>query len=248
MGKLSKKVSGKHAGTFILPSGTRKKFPYFAICIANILQEKFPKTFVVGGAVRNLLLNKKIIDVDLATSATPVEVIKLLKANKIPYSDQHKSLGIIIAFGSGKNSKQKLEIATFRKEVYGKSRFPKVSFIKNPRLDSQRRDFTINALYYSVADNSILDFHGGIADLQKKQIKFIGKPLTRIKEDPLRIVRAYRFQIQYKLNLEKQTAKVLDENKIIVKKISNSRVKREINALTSMQQQKKLQKVIHNAS
>lgn len=228
---------------FILPVSAQKKLPNFAIDIFNILVKQFPKTYIIGGAVRNILLKEKVRDLDIATSAKPDQVEKLLKKNHIPHSSAHKKFGVIVARSS---REQTIEIATFRAEVYGKSRFPKVTFIPTPKQDSLRRDFSINALYYSLEANAILDFHDGLDDILNKKIKFIGNAKKRILEDPLRIVRAYRFALQYNLSIDKKTETLLQTNKHLLKKISSARIKREINSLTPKKLQKTLQKVIHS--
>lgn len=229
-------------GIFILPKTAQRKLPHYAICVFNIIVNKFPKTYITGGAVRNILLNKKVSDVDLATSAKPIQVLKLLKADKISCSARYSQFGIIVA----ETQNQTLEIATFRKDVYGQSRFPKVSFINSPKQDSARRDFTINALYYSLEANAVLDFHDGIEDLAKRRLRFIGNTKKRILEDPLRIVRAYRFALQYKLSIDKQTETTLQAHKHLLKTISKTRLQKEISALQPKKLQKTLQKVIHS--
>lgn len=223
-------------------------FPKFALHIHNIISFGFPKTFFVGGAVRNVLLNKKISDIDIATSAKPKQVITLLKKNNIPYSTAYEKFGVIVAKVNSGKSAQQIEIATFRKDRYAGSRYPAITFSNSPKIDSNRRDFTINALYYNPMTGELLDFHDGLTDLKKKVLKFIGNPIKRIQEDPLRIVRAYRFQLQYKLKFEKISGQAFRQNKTFLKKISAARVAREINALTSLQLRKQLQKVIHNLS
>ncbi len=212
--------------------------PKIASKIHNIISFGFPKTFFVGGAVRNFLLGKKIIDVDIATSATPKQIIKLLEQNKIKYNSKHAKFGVIIAEG--------IEITTFRKDHYSASRYPTVVFTRSAKTDSIRRDFTINALYYNPITKELLDFYGGTKDIKKRLIRFIGDPAKRITEDPLRIVRAYRFSLQYKLKFAKETEQALKLNMHLLKNISQTRLAKEINCLASKNLQKQLQKVIHN--
>jgi tRNA nucleotidyltransferase/poly(A) polymerase len=228
---------------FILPQTAQKKLPYFAICVYNILAKQFPKTYFVGGVVRNILLNKKVGDLDLVTSALPTQVEKLLKANGIAFNSEHKKFGIIV----GKSKlKQTIEIATFRGETYGKSRFPKVVFIANAKQDSKRRDFTVNALYYSLDANAVLDYHDGLTDILERELHFIGNAQKRIIEDPLRIIRAYRFASQYNLSIDKKLEKILQSNLHLLNTISASRIQREINLVSSQKMKTKLEKVIHS--
>lgn len=219
-----------------------KQFPKFSLEVIKVLSKKFPETFFVGGAVRNILLNQKIADIDIATSAHPMQIEVLLKNAGIKFSNEHKNMGVIMA----SRSKQTLEITTFRKEVYGKTRFPKVAFVTNPKLDSQRRDFTVNAFYYSPISKRLLDFHGGLKDISLHQLKFIGNTKKKIEEDPLRIVRAFRFQLQYNLQIDKKTLQVLHTNINLLKKVSKTRLQKEINSVTSQKLKKQLQKVIHS--
>ncbi len=206
---------------------------------------KYPKTYIVGGAIRNILLKRSVGDVDIATSATPEQVIKCLKEKGILFSSAHKNFGIIVAISK---TGKKVEIATFRKEVYGKSRFPKVTFVPNHKKDSVRRDFTINALYYSVKDNEVTDFHDGLKDILDKRIRFIGNIKNKITEDPLRIVRAYRFALEYNLKIDTKLENILSKHKNLLQKINPDRVQREINCVASQKIRKQLQKVIHSNS
>ncbi len=228
---------------FILPKTTKHKLPYFAVCVVEMLEKHFPKTYVVGGAVRNLLLKQKVGDTDIATSAKPEQVMNILKMNGIKYSAEHKKFGVILAKS---NAKQTLEITTFRTDTYNKTRFPKVSFITSPAQDSRRRDFTINALYYSLSEGAVMDYNDGLEDILNKNLAFIGNAKKRIQEDPLRIVRAYRLALQYNLTIDKKLENILQSNLPLLKKISSARIEREIKVVTSQKIKKQLQKVIHS--
>lgn len=224
---------------------TTNLFPKFALKIHELISEQFPKTYFVGGAVRNILLGFKIVDVDIATSALPEQVCALLKSNKISFSDENKRFGIIVA----KQGKQLVEIATFRKELYSsKSRFPKVTFSKNPSIDSKRRDFTVNALYYSPHTKELLDFHKGLSDLNDKRLKFIGDTYKKISQDPLRIIRALKFSEQYNLQIDSSTKKILNTNLHLLKKVNDKRLQKEISNVKTKKLKNYLQKVIHSNS
>lgn len=217
-------------------------FPKFSLEIFSILSEKFPQTYFVGGAVRNVLLNKKIVDVDLATSALPQEVSALLFSSKVKHSKLHQKLGIIVA----ELRNQKVEIATFRKEKYTKSRFPQVSFTGSVKLDSNRRDFTVNALYYQAFTHELLDFHGGVIDLFSGKLNFIGNPSTKISEDPLRIIRALKYSSMYNLKLSEDTIEIIFSNLNLLKTISKSRLEKEIKSVRDKKIKNFLEKVIHS--
>ncbi len=219
-------------------------FSKFSLQIHKKIYEEYSQTFFVGGAVRNMFLKKKVFDFDIATSAIPSEVIRILKQNKITVSDEYKNMGVVIA----RRGKEKIEITTFRKEAYTIGRFPKVNFVESAKTDSKRRDFTVNALYYNPISKELLDYHGGLNDLKNSKLKFIGNAQKRIKEDPLRIVRAYRFQLQYKFKIDANTQLILNKNKTLLNSINKKRISREINVVTTKKLQLALQKVIHNIS
>ncbi len=227
---------------FILPRTAKHKLPYFAVCVVEMLSKHFPKTYVVGGAVRNLLLKQKVGDTDIATSAKPEQVMNILKMNGIKYSSEHKKFGVILAKS---NAKQSLEITTFRTDTYDKTRFPKVSFISSPAQDSRRRDFTVNALYYSLNEGNVTDYNNGLEHIMDRKLAFIGNPKKRIQEDPLRIVRAYRLALQYNLEIDKNLENILQSNLHLLKTVSAARIEREIKVVTSKKIKNQLQKVIH---
>jgi tRNA nucleotidyltransferase (CCA-adding enzyme) len=242
MTKLSKKTLTKVSRNFM--PGTFK-FPQYALKVHKLISSQFKDTYIVGGAVRNLLLKKKVVDVDIATSATPKQIKQIFDAAEIKYDSTHEKLGVIVAL----IDKYKIEITTFRTEQYGKGRFPKVTFAKSTKLDSDRRDFTMNALYYSPELKRILDFHKGTEDIKNKVVRFIGSAEKRIQEDPLRIVRAYRFALQYNLKLQSKTKRALENNLHLLKKVSATRIAREINQINFANRkklEKTLQKVIHS--
>lgn len=194
-----------------------------AVEVQNILANKFPQTFFVGGFVRDLLLERKVSDIDIATEALPEEAYNLLK-DQFVCDDENKNFGVI-------NVNPSIEITTFRVETYADSRYPKVAFIDSVEADSLRRDFTINSLYMS-REGDVLDFYGGMSDLGKGLIKFIGKPETRIKEDPLRIARAIRFALQLNFKIEKETAKALNNNLALIESVKDKLLQTEIEKLS----------------
>jgi tRNA nucleotidyltransferase/poly(A) polymerase len=218
-------------------------FSKFSLLVHNTIAKKFPQTYFVGGAVRNQLLGVKKTSADIATVARPAQTKKLLSGNNIKFSDAHEKFGVIVA----KQGREAVEVATFRTERYEKSsRFPEVKFVKSAKSDSNRRDFTINAVYYDPGKKQLLDFHDGQRDAAKKVLKFIGLPQKRITEDPLRIVRAFRFSVRYNLRFDTKTKQVLQKNLLMLKKVSKTRLQREINEIKNKNLRKTLQKVIHS--
>ncbi len=218
------------------------KFPKFSLLVQKIIFHEYPKTYFVGGAVRDFLLQRKFTDVDIATSATPEQVKKILKFNKVKFSTSHEKFGVIVAH----KGNSKVEISTFRTERYSNNRFPEVRFITSPKTDSNRRDFTINAIYYNPCTGEILDFHGGLEDLKNQVIRLIGNGTKKLLEDPLRIIRAYRFQIKLQFEFDSKTESVLKKYFTTTKNISKLRLEKEIKSLHNKILINKLQKVMHS--
>ncbi len=160
--------------------------------LMQTLQNAGYQVFFVGGCVRNALLGVPVADVDLATDATPSEVIALAKAAKlkpVPTGIEHGTV-TVIAGGIPH------EVTTFRKDVKTDGRRAIVSFATDVNDDAHRRDFTMNALY-ARADGEVIDPLGGLADLQARRVRFIDDANARIREDYLRILRFFRFHAFY---------------------------------------------------
>lgn len=206
-----------------------------------ILVENFSQTFFVGGTVRDMLLGKKLTDFDIATSAKPQEVLKVLNKYKIKSNSQHKNFGVIIAESGG----IAIEITTFRKELYTHNRFPKISFVKSLREDAKRRDFTVNSLYFKPISNEVIDPVKGLADLKNKVLRFIGIPDKKINQDPLRILRAYRFAIDYGLKLDPKLETALVKNFSLLSKLSKNKINSEINKMKTKTFKKSLREIIN---
>jgi len=147
----------------------------------------------VGGAVRDTLLGLPVTDVDVATSHAPEHVVDLLEAARIKAVPTGIAHGTITAVSSG----TVVEVTTLRRDVSTDGRRATVAFTDDWREDAARRDFTINALYADPVTGEIFDYFGGLADLEKRHIRFIGDPLQRIAEDHLRILRFFRFLARF---------------------------------------------------
>jgi len=157
-----------------------------------LFKSKGKKLYVVGGAVRDFLTGDTPKDFDLATDALPDEVLEILGKN-YRTNLQGKSFGVVVVFTD--DQPMGMEIATFRSDIYddklGKTRNPDVKFTTIDQ-DVLRRDLRINGLFYDLDKKEIVDLVGGISDIKKGIIGMIGDPDLRIKEDPLRILRAIR--------------------------------------------------------
>ncbi len=142
----------------------------------------------VGGTVRNALLGIAITDIDLATDATPSEVLALAARAGLKTVPTGLSHGTVTVFSGG----VPVEVTTLRRDVATDGRHARVAFTDDWAADAARRDFTVNAIYCD-ADGTVFDPLGGIADLDPVQIRFIGDATARIREDYLRILRFFRF-------------------------------------------------------
>ncbi len=208
----------------------------FGFKIYNLLVENFSASFFVGGTSRDMLLGKTIKDIDIATVATPKQVQSLMAKHRFKTDQANQKYGVIKV----KQASMEVEITTFRKDIKTSTRYPKVSFIKSPKQDSQRRDFTINALYYSPKQEKVFDFHKGLLDLKAKTIRCIGKPKIRFEEDPLRIIRAHRFAVNLDFTIEKNTETAMKNNISLTKQLTKSKLQKEFKKLSSAKQKIKL--------
>ena len=176
--------------------------------------------FEVGGSVRDEILGLEVFDFDFATDATPEEMMKFLP-NAI---DTFAKYGCI----KYKGEHGRAEITTFRvEESYDDFRHPtQIRFVKSLNEDYLRRDFTINAIYKDV-NGKIYDPANGVEDIKNKLIRFIGEPEKRIKEDPLRILRAKRFAAKLGFEIEPKTAKAMEKLSYLLEKLNPDKIKEE---------------------
>jgi poly(A) polymerase len=151
------------------------------------------QTRFVGGAIRDTLLGLRVSDVDLATRLEPGEVIERLRAARIKAVPTGIAHGTVTAVSAG----TPVEITTLRRDVSTDGRHATVAFTDDWMEDAARRDFTINALYADPQSGAVQDYFGGLADLDRRLVRFIGDPLTRIAEDHLRILRFFRFHARF---------------------------------------------------
>jgi poly(A) polymerase len=178
---------------------------------------------LVGGCVRDFLLQKNVNDFDFCTKFLPDEIIKILTKNKIKAIPTGIKFGTITAVVNGKN----FEITTLRKDHETDGRYCNPEFVDDYSLDAARRDFTINALYLDSA-GLVYDYFDGISDLKNSEVKFIGDAKKRIEEDFLRILRFFRFSCRYAKGLDNEGLKACVDLKENLKNLSRERIRSEI--------------------
>ena len=205
----------------------RNLFPFYKNkelkFVFNKIQEGFSSNIVtarfVGGCVRKYLTNEKIDDIDIATILSAEEIKDKFKGTDFKIVETGIKHGTVILVS--KNFK--LELTTLRKDIETDGRHAEVEFINDWQLDSERRDFTINAIYLDINGN-IFDPQMGSNDLKNNNVKFIGDPQKRIEEDFLRIIRFIRFKIMYDSKVEPTTNVAIKQNLNGIKKISKERI------------------------
>ncbi len=176
-----------------------------AIKTCEGLQKAGFQAYIVGGAVRDLLLNHPPKDFDVATNATPEQVHKIFRRSRII---GRRFRLVHVLWGH-----ETIEVSTFRghhqsegdAETNDSGRIIRDNVFGSIEEDALRRDFTANALYYDPQRQEVLDFHNGVADIRAKTLRIIGDPVTRYQEDPVRMLRAVRLSAKLGLNIERST-------------------------------------------
>ncbi len=192
--------------------------------LSSIYNKNNYRLYMIGSSSRDYLLNREIKDFDFVSDATPNEAIKFLNKDKLDIS--------FIKFGVIKykyDDDIKIDIVTLRRETgYIDFRHPcNIEFTKEINIDYLRRDFTINAIYIDEKYNVIDPTNKGIEDLNNKVLRVIGDPSIRFKEDPLRILRGYRFQKEYDLIIERNTLIGMINNQNLIKNLNEYKVEEE---------------------
>ncbi|HEX7642323.1 MAG TPA: polynucleotide adenylyltransferase PcnB [Burkholderiaceae bacterium] len=193
-----------------------------AVRVTQTLQDAGYKAFVVGGAVRDLLTGVKPKDFDIATDATPEQVKRLFRRAFIigrRFQIVHVMMG-----------QEQLEVTTFRgssadaapKDEHG--RVLRDNTFGEQHEDAVRRDFTINAMYYDPATQTVLDYHGGVQDVRSKTLRMIGVPEARYREDPVRLLRVVRFAAKLNFSIEPATAEPIRVMAPLINNVPAARV------------------------
>ena len=197
------------------------------------------KLYLVGGTVRDYLLGQPLSDLDAVTDAKPEVMRIFLKDADFTFA-KYGSVSYVSSSGF------KFDITTMRKEKrYKDSRHPGyIKFVKHRHIDVKRRDFTINALYLD-KNLKVIDFVHGQKDLHNKILRMVGKPQKRIVEDPLRIIRALRFVIDYDLTLDPKLEETIRKNISLLDRLNGEKITQDLKKIKCVDKAK-IVKILNN--
>src|SRR3989337_635464 len=235
--RILKRVFGKTAKVktagnaqvipFKLHGVAREQISYGAQKVTDGLQAAGYQAYVVGGAVRDLLLDKIPKDFDVATDATPEEVRRVFRRSRII---GRRFQLVHVMFGE-----EVVEVSTFRSLIEAEDaqtdehgRLLRDNQFGDQEQDAARRDFTANALFYDPATQEIYDYHGGYVDTRKHLLRMIGDPLVRYREDPVRMLRAVRLSAKLGIKLDAATAAPIASMKGLLDNVPQSRLLDEV--------------------
>ncbi len=215
----------------IIPFGVhkvaREQISYGAQKVTDGLQAAGYQAFVVGGAVRDLLLKRTPKDFDIATDATPEEVRRVFRRARII---GRRFRLVHVMFGE-----EVVEVSTFRRMIEAEDaqtdehgRLLRDNEFGDQEQDAARRDFTVNALFYDPATQEIHDYHGGYADTCDQLLRVIGDPATRYREDPVRMLRAVRLSAKLGIRMDEATAEPISAMKDLLDNVPQPRLLDEV--------------------
>jgi poly(A) polymerase len=197
----------------------------FAEEVVRGLREAGFQALWAGGCVRDLLLDLEPADYDVATDATPEQVMKSLPYRSLPIG---ASFGVVRVRHPRRRGIE-VEVATFRSDLaYIDGRRPTGVVFSSPELDAARRDFTINGMFMDPVDRRVIDYVGGLGDLDARLLRAIGDPSARFDEDKLRLLRAVRFASRFDLEIEPETLGALRAMAPQVVVVSPERIAQEL--------------------
>ena len=195
-----------------------------ALHLASRLTSAGHTALFAGGCVRDKLLGHEPKDYDIATSATPREVVTLFPGS----NEVGAHFGVVIAKSKG----HAVEIATFRTDgSYKDGRRPESVTYSTPEHDAKRRDFTINGLFEIPETGEIVDYVGGVPDLHARVLRAIGDPAARFQEDALRLLRAIRFSTRLSFRIEPETHAAIQTHADLLARISPERIRDEFSRI-----------------
>lgn len=197
------------------------------IKMAEKANEQGEKIYIVGGYIRNKMLNSYKTDIDLSGTCTPSEIQKIAGLCGFATQIVNEKLGSCLLTGFG----EQYEYTPFRRDIYSNGGFhtpERVEFVKSLQVDVARRDFSINTLYYDIVENKYIDIFNAKKDIKHKLLKCIISPRHVFSSDGLRILRLVRFACELDLNIEKETFKAASKYAFQLKDISKERILNEL--------------------
>lgn len=200
----------------------RRNVSRHAIKVCEVLHERGFDAYIVGGAVRDLIVGLEPKDFDVATNATPNQVRALFRRARII---GRRFQLVHVVFGQ-----EIIETSTFRapatpdQETDEHGRILRDNLFGTHEQDAARRDFTLNALYYDPIKEEVIDFHGGVSDLKKRVVRMIGDPHTRYREDPVRMLRALRFAAKLNATIDPATREPIKGMANLIENVPASRL------------------------
>src|SRR6266849_899957 len=204
---------------------SRRRIPENVLKVLYRLHRSGYRAYLCGGSVRDLLMDGTPKDFDLATDAHPAEIRRLFRNSRI-IGRRFRLVHIIF-------QDMLVEVATFRREPERADDAAELlitddNTFGSPLQDARRRDFTINALFYNIADFSVIDYVGGLEDVEAKRVRVIGDPDVRFREDPVRMMRAVEFASRLGFSIEPATWDAILRHRAEILKASAPRVSEEI--------------------
>lgn len=206
-------------------SVSRRMIPENVLKVLYRLHRSGYRSYLCGGSVRDLLMGRPPKDFDIATDAHPGDIRRLFRNSRI-IGRRFRLVHILF-------QDRIVEVSTFRKDPH--SRGPEDDLLVTddntfgtPSEDAKRRDFTINGLFYNISDFTIIDYVGGLRDLDQRLVRVIGDPDVRFREDPVRMMRAVEFASRLDFTIEEDTYRAIIEHRLEIVKASPARVAEEI--------------------
>jgi len=205
---------------------SRRRIPENVLKVLYRLHRSGYRAYLCGGSVRDLLLNRTPKDFDVATDAHPAEIRRFFRNSRI-IGRRFRLVHVIF-------QDMIVEVSTFRREPESRGDDTDDLLVTDdntfgsPLQDARRRDFTINALYYNIADFSVIDYIGGLADMNAQRLRVIGDPDVRFREDPVRMMRAIEFASRLTFSIEQETYDAILRHRNEILKASPPRVSEEI--------------------
>ena len=226
-------VANEHENAVVVDRSShpisRRRIPENVLKVLYRLHRSGYRAYLCGGSVRDLLMDRQPKDFDIATDAHPMEIRRLFRNSRI-IGRRFRLVHVIF-------QDMIVEVSTFRREperavleegVEENLLITDDNTFGSPLQDAKRRDFTINALFYNIADFSVIDYIGGLEDLNAARVRVIGDPDIRFREDPVRMMRAIEFASRLDFHIEEETYKALIRHKADILKASPPRVSEEI--------------------